>query len=1090
MFSTSQIVAASSRKAFDRGFALIADADLLRRRGFREFGGECEVFAEVRSSSGIADYFHCYLDLTADCDEIIEGGCDCPASRKQHGMCKHCVALAIAFKESPSAFDGFTDRFTLKTSRSVRAYLDRVPDADMREAAPESIGLHVQLINDFDAWSIRLKVSDEKATYVVSDIDAFARAINGRLYMGYGKRWGFVHSLDAFKPTSRGLAHLIGELAGLGPSAKRELSLSEEGVVRLLDVLGGSPFEYCEVARANAGAMSASGGASASACAGEEISVIDADPQITLTIERLADGGYELVRDIDAHVVMNAGTAYVFTCGQAYRTSQGFGDVARFLRDVYQSVDDELRISDDDIGEFCKKALPGIERAVSVVEPPELEALKPVSARFSFYLDCERAGRGKAEFITVEAKATYKDRECVIGEIDEGEAAFRDERAETAVLSMLLELFDGDGRIPLSDEEAAGTLLYGGLAELERVGEVFTTPAFDRLFNDKALRVQIGLSISGNLIDMDVHSSDVSKEELAQILQSVQRKKRFHRLKSGAIALLEELDVRSLERLSIDFGVKPADIEAGHIEVPVYHAFFLDREYSDAHRNEDFEDYIDRFDNELLYDFDLPSHLTGELRPYQVDGYRWLRKLSAIGFGGILADEMGLGKSLQTISYLSEVFATGQVASPALVVSPASLVYNWAEEFAKFAPDMRVCVIDGPRESRAAKRAMADVQVFVASYDAVRMDVESFSETSYSVAVLDEAQYIKNQATKTSRAVRRLKAQHRFALTGTPIENRLSEIWSIFDFLMPGFLGSYMQFKRRFEMDILGGDEDAAHRLKSLIGPFVLRRLKEDVLADLPEKQETVVSVPLDGEQAKLYLACEQGLRESLLEARRARKEGAGAGGAPDAANAGAEGIKVDVLAELMRLRQVALDPSLAYDGFSGMAAKTKAILELVEQSADSGRKALVFSQFTGYLDILKAELDERGVRYYEITGATDKRRRVDMVNSFNGDDVPVFLVSLKAGGTGLNLIGASVVIHADPWWNAAAIDQATDRAHRIGQKSMVSVYKMIAKGTIEERILKLQESKRKLAGSVIGQTSLSSLSAMTREDLESLLLD
>lgn len=1091
MFSTSQIVAASSRKAFDRGYALMGNANLLRRRGFRELGADCEVFAEVRSSSGIADCFHCYLDLTSDCDEIIEGGCDCPASRKQHGMCKHCVALALSFKESPASFEGYSDRLSPRTSRSVRAYLDRAPDIDAREAAAGSIHLHAQLINDFDLWSLRLKVSDDRVSYVVSDIDGFARALRGHLYMKYGKRLGFVHSLDAFaQGASRGLAHLVGEMAPSSAPAKRELRLSEGDVVRVLDALGDAPFEYCDMSLSRDLAASSPTAPSDSSNHAVEMSVVDADPELSIRIMRLASGGYEIMRDADVHVVLNAGAAYAFADGVAYRTSRDFGEAARFLRDVYQSVDDELHISDDDIAEFCKKVLPGIEGALDIEEPPELEALKPVAASFSFYLDCERRGRGKAELITVDARVRYRDSECVVGEFDKDDVVFRDERAEAAVAHVVAELFGEEGCIPLSDEEAAGTLLYGGLSELQRIGEVFTTPAFDRLFNDRSLRVQIGLSVSGNLIDMDVHATDVSAEELAQILRSVQRKKRFHRLKSGAIASLEDADVEALARLSVDFGIKPADIEAGRVEIPVYHAFFLDREYSDAVRNEEFEAYIDRFDGDSLYDFEPPAHLAGILRPYQVDGYKWLRKLSAIGFGGILADEMGLGKSLQAIAYLSDMFAAGEAQDAALVVSPASLVYNWAEEFAKFAPEMKVAIVDGPRSERARKRAMDGVQVFIASYDAVRMDIDAIQDISYSVAVLDEAQYIKNQATKTSRAVRRIKACHRFALTGTPVENRLSEVWSIFDFLMPGFLGSYMQFKRRFEVDVLGGDEDAARRLKSLIGPFVLRRLKEDVLADLPDKQESVVVVPLEGEQARLYLAQEQSLRESLLEARRARKAARGSRLGHDVASDGEAGVKVDVLAELMRLRQVALDPSLAYDGFSGVAAKTGAIMELVEQSIVSGRKSLVFSQFTSYLDILKSVLDERSIRYYEITGATDKRQRVSMVNSFNSDDVPVFLVSLKAGGTGLNLIGASVVIHADPWWNAAAIDQATDRAHRIGQKSMVSVYKVIAKGTIEERILKLQESKRKLARSVIGETSLSSLASMTRADLESLLLD
>ena len=446
---------------------------------------------------------------------------------------------------------------------------------------------------------------------------------------------------------------------------------------------------------------------------------------------------------------------------------------------------------------------------------------------------------------------------------------------------------------------------------------------------------------------------------------------------------------------------------------------------------------------------------------------------------------------------------------PSLIVCPSSLVYNWLAEFERFAPGLSVAAVVGNAAERkvirgrafsaydaqlAAAAGTADtgnaphagdqlspVDVLVTSYDLARIDSPDYAGREFYLCALDEAQYIKNPATLTTRAIKRLGARHRFALTGTPMENRLSELWSIFDFLMPGLLGPYARFRERFELPIVGGDEDVAARLTAATGPFILRRQKADVLTDLPDKLESVVYAPLEGQQLKLYRTHEQHLREELTRQRRERKE-------RQAKRAAGEQVSnVEVLAELMRLRQLCCDPRLVFENYRGHGAKLDAIMELVSSARDGGEKTLIFSQFTSFLELIARRLDEADIAYYTITGSTPKKDRVDMVNEFNGNDVPVFLVSLKAGGTGLNLTGASVVIHADPWWNAAAQQQATDRAHRIGQTRVVSVQKVIAKGTIEERILHLQEEKSKLADQVIGAAGMS-LASLSTDELIDLL--
>lgn len=484
----------------------------------------------------------------------------------------------------------------------------------------------------------------------------------------------------------------------------------------------------------------------------------------------------------------------------------------------------------------------------------------------------------------------------------------------------------------------------------------------------------------------------------------------------------------------------------------------------------------------------MPASLADTLRPYQVEGFRWLARLASLGFGGILADEMGLGKTLQMIALVKSLRDSGQLDGPVLVVCPASLVFNWADEFARFAPDVLVIALEGSRAHRRGAAGPCERCALRGRglYDRVRIDAASLARIEWGLVVLDEAQYIKNHATKTTRAVKRLRSRLRFALTGTPVENRLSELWSIFDFLMPGFLGSYERFRERYELGIIGEDEEAAARLRALIEPFVLRRRKADVLTDLPAKFEGIRYVPLSREQRRLYDGAEQRLREDLNVQKRQNASRANRRGhIPDA-----EKSAVEVLAELTRLRQIALDPSLVFENYKGGAEKLGAIMELVDEAMEAGRKVLVFSQFTSYLDVVAAELDRRGIAHFAITGATPKRERVRLVSQFNDDETPVFLVSLKAGGHGPEPYGASVVVHADPWWNAAATDQATDRAHRIGQNREVDVYKVVARGTIEERIVALQEAKRDLADSVIAATNGEALAGLTRERLAELLGD
>jgi SNF2 family DNA or RNA helicase len=473
-----------------------------------------------------------------------------------------------------------------------------------------------------------------------------------------------------------------------------------------------------------------------------------------------------------------------------------------------------------------------------------------------------------------------------------------------------------------------------------------------------------------------------------------------------------------------------------------------------------------------------PRTLKASLRPYQEQGFHWLWFLHEIGSGGVLADDMGLGKTVQTLALLLAVKAEDaknedrKKPFKALIIAPTSVVTNWMREIEKFAPSLRHVVWHGgDRKERTDE--LEDADVIITSYALLRRDEEMLAKLDLRYAILDEAQNIKNPLSATARAAKRLKADRRLALSGTPIENRLSEIWSIFDYVSPGLLGPLDKFEERYSRPIDAGDQRAAHRLRATIHPFILRRTKSEVAKDLPEKIESDNFCELAGEQAALYAAVLKEVRAQVMG---------------EVERQGMARAHIQILAGLTRLRQAACDPRLLglprefTDEDSG---KLVALRELIETCVEGGHRVLVFSQFVSMLTLIRRAMDEDGVAYEYLDGST--KDRLERVENFQREDgPPVFLISLKAGGSGLNLTAADTVIHFDPWWNPAVEDQATDRAHRIGQTKVVTTYRLITKGTIEEKILELGGKKRELVGAVLSEDA-GGAKKLTKSDLEDL---
>lgn len=443
--------------------------------------------------------------------------------------------------------------------------------------------------------------------------------------------------------------------------------------------------------------------------------------------------------------------------------------------------------------------------------------------------------------------------------------------------------------------------------------------------------------------------------------------------------------------------------------------------------------------------------------------------MSSYEFGGILADDMGLGKTLQIIALICANDQAGQ----SIVICPTSVVLNWHNEFQKFAPHIQVVAIQGTADHRKALiEGSSEAHVLLTSYELLRRDIEEYDNHRFSYIVADEAQYIKNHNTQNAKALKRLQGDHRFALTGTPIENSLAELWSIFDFIMPGYLFGYSKFKKQFEAPIVKNrDTKIAERLQKFVAPFIMRRLKKDVLKELPEKIETVIYSEMLPEQKKVYNAYLAKAKMDFTKELQANGFGKS---------------QMKMLALLTRLRQICCHPGLFLEDYPGQSGKLNLCMELIEDSTKGGHRILLFSQFTTMLGKIAQELGERDINYSMLTGSTPTKERMALVDEFNAGEVPIFLISLKAGGTGLNLTAADIVIHYDPWWNLSAQNQATDRAYRMGQTNKVQVFQLIAKDSIEEKIQKLQDKKKDLTESVIkeGETFISRMSEAEVLDL------
>ncbi|MBR1470358.1 MAG: DEAD/DEAH box helicase [Lachnospiraceae bacterium] len=1030
----------------------------------------------------------CSITISGDVHLPCRCDCDCEEYEQSRYGCAHTSALLNAFmihengedvfagsrleealKHLTNAEDPFAPGVLKRTDGRLLMLLDDQADAALpgwqekdpllKRTEPMQTECSLTMQDMEHAW-LDLKAGFGKK-YVIKNIQEFLEAYRNNEAYPFGKDRHILSpaGCDAFA------RQLLDYLASLVSAREKGLLKSHLFVERdsrtdrymrfsgreldgLMEILDGSSITLNETA---------------------DCRIALNEKGIRGTLKKKAYGASLQINDL-MYLCMTGSWVYLYNKEAVFRIAVDSTKEIRELEMLFGWTE-PLYIRESDISRVLGRLSPLFERYGTLtakgMDPEAYAGEKPC---FEFRLDYTQEG-----MLTCEPFAVYpvQDFRCHIFDTVTDRVR-RNAEAESVAAQLLTELFDSmDAQEYILyselDEEELFEFLRSHLPRLEQLGEVLSTDAIRRSRVRYLPKVNAAIKVEkGNLL-LSISSNGISDQEMAEILGAYRRKKKYYRLKSGEFLVMDQQEEKHWETLS-ELYEQYGNRDPETIRLPLFRAMYV-KEALEKKEEVGFEpsaEYLEllrKMEPDSVADLPVPKSLKKIIRPYQTEGFRWIKLLKRCGFGGILADDMGLGKTLQVLSFILSEKAEKKKgdALRSLVVCPASLVYNWKREIETYTSELSVAVIAGSVEERTARIAASkDCDIWVTSYDLLKRDIALYEGIRFANEIIDEAQYVKNQNTQAAQSVRLVDSDFRLALTGTPIENHLGELWSIMDYLMPGFLFNYSGFQKNYEIPIVAqNDEKIRSRLRSMVHPFILRRLKRQVLKELPEKMEETVFVSLDAEQKKLYQANAKKLRDELEGISQTEFKSS----------------KMQILAQLTMLRELCCDPALLYEDYHGGSAKLEACMELVQQSIGSGHKLLLFSQFTSMLDIICARLSEEGIAFHRIDGSVSKEKRMQMVDSFANDEVPVFCISLKAGGTGLNLTAADIVIHYDPWWNQAAQDQATDRTHRIGQTRTVNVYELIAEDTIEERIRKIKESKKHLAEDILSGGEISSAS-------------
>ena len=972
----------------------------------------------------------------------LSGRCSCDFFGNVHKPCRH-LASAMMQAMASGAIEGVRRR---KARENAGKLMDTIAGALPMET-PLEMEVTLQLIGS-QPVRVSLRVGQERM-YVVKSMAQFLHALEHKETMAFGKgfvlepEWmgfsGVNEKIIRVLQDAAYICQLEGKLVQTGLEAKW-LPIDGRYMHRLMQLLMAKRFKISF---------------------GEEVvqvpCVFDAQAELLFGVTQ---SGREL--EVRAQMPksmrpLDSQCRYVFCEGDVLRLPREQRDIVRVMLEAGKDGQAAFRFDASQSARVISELLPTLERAGKVTIDGALAeriVRKALSVKAYFDRD-ERTVLAKIAFCYGETQIDPFAPVSAKGDEDERVLMLRDAAGERMALDLLAKsgFRMQRGRVVLSGQEPIYRFLTEGIYEMQKIAEVYCSDEFRKLTPRKPHFTGM-LRMQEDALQLELSENGEPAPEVLAILQALRDNKKYFRLKDGSFLDLTDMEEwRELADAAAGAHEEAADegeTGRGLVEIQSFRAAYMMSLLEGGRLSVDADESVQRFVKDMDGDGEpCPEPLGSMLRPYQLRGFMWMQALDRLNMGGILADDMGLGKTLQVISLLLWAKRRGgKDKRPSIVVAPTSLVYNWMAEIKRFAPEMHVVAGEGSQSARAQTIARlaaedCDIDVYLTSYPLIRRDISHLQHVQFRFAILDEAQYIKNAMSVGAGAVKQLKAKTRFALTGTPMENHPGELWSIFDFVLPGYLLSFAQFMHRFG---LGEESDV---LRRRIRPFLLRRLKGDVLKELPEKNEIQLMADMTEEQRRVYQASLMRLRPQV-----------------DDMLAGKN--RIEVLAAITELRQICGHPSLVLPTYAASSGKLDLLLDILPGSLEAGHRALIFSQFTRMLKILQRRLEAEGIECMYLDGETPPKRRIEMVDQFNGGKGQVFLISLKAGGSGLNLVGADTVIHFDPWWNPAAEDQATDRAHRIGQKHTVNVIRLITRGSIEEQVVKLGARKRELFDQMI----------------------
>ncbi|MDR1913146.1 MAG: SNF2 helicase associated domain-containing protein, partial [Clostridiales bacterium] len=944
-----------------------------------------------------------YLDPNGSLSKYT---CDCSSNSIWRGACKHVVAVLFALMDFQSnSFD------MVKIGRLAKAINEKLEGQIFSEienslilqepiSETEPIRLEAKLIVKNHEKSLGFNIGS-KRMYVIRNIGEFVSNVKNQTTAAYGK-FSFRHTPGAFDPNSRRLLEfLIKEVSTINDISSslmqnyysyymmrqkvKGLTLTDRNMDEFFDIYMNRDLEV-EADLKNSAYMR----------------VTDETPPTRFKVERRPDE-IRLMGSPDASLSLASPKfKYILMNGKIYRMDLFKGNALEtIMAALRESQTQYLPFGGQQKLRFASIVLPYLNR-MGVISEIIGEADESAAPQLITKLYFDADGKN----VSCRLICNYGEHE--FNPLDSAKTPFPDinrDIPEEFRVNKQLNLY---GFIPdkkralflLTGDEAIYRFLNDGLEDLKQNAEIYAT---DDLLNKKArpMTAKLGLRLSGNFLQVQMKNSEYSFLELMEALENLRAKKKFHRLKNGRFIDLTDENVSAVSELIESLDLSKKEVSGQMAVMPKYRSLYVDHlaeQKLEVERDSEFIKLADDFKNYKDLNFDVPDDLRTVLREYQKTGYQWLKVLAYYGFGGVLADDMGLGKTIEIISFIQSNQNKSGAKSEGnqklnrknLVVAPTSLLYNWENELRRFAPGLRTQVISGLPEKRK-EQLSNPADVYITTYDTLKRDIENYRDFKFETVVADEAQNIKNPITQNAKAVKELKAKNRFALTGTPIENSLTELWSIFDFIMPGYLHTAHKFSKLYETPIVKyNNRERADALRKQIQPFLLRRLKSEVLSELPEKTETCLFTDLLPEQRKLYTAL-------LLKAR----------GDLEDPSMNFSKKRMRILADLNQLRQICCHPALFMEGYQEGSGKLNLALETIQMTLESGHRSLVFSQFTSMLAIIKHSLDAVGYSYFYLDGATPSKERIEMSERFNAGERELFLISLKAGGSGLNLIGA-----------------------------------------------------------------------------------